>query len=180
MGPQHLTGRAVTAYIAVGSNIEPHKNVPAALGMLQQTVKVSAVSTFYRTPAIGRIGQPEFVNGVWRIETNLPVRTLKYTVLRGIESALGRVRSDDRYADRTIDLDVILYGETVLDENGIVLPDPDILCRPFLAVPLLELEPGIALPGTGLRLADHPVALEGGSMEPLRDLTGQLRRMLKK
>ena len=75
----------VDAFIAVGSNIEPARNVPAALDLLLQEVRVKAVSTMYRAAPVDRPGQPPFVNGVWRIETDRTARDLKYAVLREID-----------------------------------------------------------------------------------------------
>jgi len=166
------------AFVAVGSNIEPLTNIPAALRFLMGQVEVTGTSTFYRTQPLGRANQPVFVNGVWRISTTLEPHALKYIVLRQLEEALGRVRTEDRYADRTIDLDLVLYGDVVSDEPGLVLPDPDILQRPFLAVALVELEPELAVGGTHLRLADMPVSRMRDGMEPLHELTEALRRMV--
>ena len=168
----------VTAYIAVGSNMEPEKNLPAALARLIQRVRVVAVSTMYRTPALDRPHQPDFVNGVWSVETRHTPRDLKYTVLRPIEEALGRVRTADAYADRPIDLDIALYGAQVIEEQGLIIPDPDILRRPFLAVPLLELVPDLVLPGSGVRLSEQPVAHHRAGLTPLPELTETLRRMI--
>jgi 2-amino-4-hydroxy-6-hydroxymethyldihydropteridine diphosphokinase len=173
-------GRSVEAFIAVGSNIEPMRNVPAALELLLEAVRVTTVSTMYRTAPLGRPEQPPFVNGVWRIETTLGARELKFTVLRGIEARLGRVRTDDAYAARPIDLDIAVFGEAVIDEPDLVVPDPDIRQRPFLAVPLLELAPGLRLPGTGTLLADEPVCREPRGLVPLPELTEQLRRRIQR
>lgn len=174
-----MAASTVTAYIAVGANIRPEENVQRALSELRRSVRVTATSTFYRTPAIGRPYQAPFVNGVWRIETHLPPWDLKYTVLREVEARLGRVRSDDPYADRPIVLDVVLYGNAVLRQEGLVIPDPDITRRPLLAVPLLELAPDLVLPGSGMRLADCAIARQTEGMEPLVELTERLRRMLR-
>jgi 2-amino-4-hydroxy-6-hydroxymethyldihydropteridine diphosphokinase len=169
-------GRSVEAFIAVGSNIEPLRNVPAALDMLLEDVRVTGVSTMYRTAPLGRPEQPAFVNGVWRVETALDARKLKFTVLRGIEARLGRVRTEDAFAARPIDLDIALFGGAVIDEPDLVVPDPDVRERAFLAVPLVELAPELRLPGSGVRLADEPVCRDVGGLEPLPELTDQLRK----
>lgn len=168
----------VTAYVAVGSNIEPATNIPAALERLSRRVSVTGVSTLYRSEALDRPAQAAFVNGVWRIETSMDAKLLKFSVLRQIEAELGRVRTDDPYADRTIDLDIAVYGNAVINEPGLVVPDPDIVKRPFLAVPLLELAPDLCLPGSGLRLASVPAAVTAETLEPLPELTDVLRRKL--
>jgi 2-amino-4-hydroxy-6-hydroxymethyldihydropteridine diphosphokinase len=171
---------AVSAYVAVGSNIDPERNVGLALTALAQQVKVTGVSTFYRTAPLGDRAQPRFVNGVWRIETAIAPRRLKDDVLRGIEAAVGRVRSADPDAPREIDLDLVLYGELVIDEPGLTLPDPEILERPFVALPLLELEPGLVLPGGGAALAAAAVVNRTTELEPLPALTARLEERVNR
>ena len=165
----------VEAFIAVGSNIDPERNIAAALDLLMEQVAVTGVSTFYRTAPLGRPEQPPFLNGVWRVETSMGPRDLKFGVLRCIEAALGRVRTQDRYAPRTIDLDVAAYGTEEIDEPDLIVPDPDIKSRPFLAVPLAELAPGMALPGMGERVAELPAASKTEGLEPMPALTERLR-----
>jgi len=144
---------AVAAYVGAGSNIEPRENIPAALERLLRRVEVTGVSTFYRTRPLappgdeGPVDQDDFVNGVFRVRVACGARELKFGVLRAIEHELGRRRSDDRYAPRTIDLDVLLYGDEVIDEPDLKVPSDDIE-RPFLAVGLLELAPEMVLPHT--------------------------------
>jgi len=174
------TGGVVEAFIAVGSNIEPLRNIPAALEMLAEEVSVTGVSTMYRTEPLGRPEQPPFVNGVWRVETTLGARELKFTVLRGIEKRLGRVRTQDTYAARPIDLDIATFGEVVIEESDLVVPDPDIMDRAFLAVPLVELAPGLRLPGMEGKLTDAPVCRDVSGLEPLPELTGQLRQRIER
>ena len=145
---------AVVAYIAVGSNIRPETNIPAALGKLMRSVRVTATSTFYRTAALRRPGDPDFRNGGWRVETDLGARALKFTVLRRIEEELGRARCADRYAPRTMDLDLLEYGGMAIDQPDLRVPDPDIRSRPFLAAALLELCPELVLADSGERLAE--------------------------
>src|SRR6516162_3229307 len=135
------------AFIGVGSNIGPEHNIRDALRRLAQSSHLASISTFYRTPAIGRPEAPDFYNGVVAIETDLPPVILKRTTLRGIETALSRHWSADKYAARTIDLDLLLYGDSVLSNDELTLPDPDILARAFIAVPLHEIAPDLILPG---------------------------------
>ena len=162
---------AARVFIGVGSNIAPEANIPLALERLAKSLSLRAVSTFYRTAPVGPAGQPPFVNGVVEALSELPPRKLKFHVLRPIEASLGRRRSGaDKYAPRTIDLDLLLYGDAVLSQRGLTLPDPDIRERPFLAAGLLELEPGLVLPdGTPLRPAP------GAAMEPLADFSRLLK-----
>lgn len=145
--------QVVDAYVAVGSNIAPAENIPRALDMLVQWTTVAGVSTFYRTAPIARPEQDEYRNGVFHLRASHPPRDLKFDVLRKIETALGRIRTDDAYAPRTIDLDLVIYGDCVVDSEELTLPDPDILTRPFVAVPLLEMAPALRLPDSGEPLA---------------------------
>lgn len=168
--------RAPRVFVAVGSNIEPAVHVCRALRLLIRRVRVDGVSTFYRTAALGRAGQADFVNGVWALRTELAPRQLKEEILRDIERRLGRRRSADKHADRPIDLDLVLYGALVSPELG--LPDPEIRTRNFVALPLLELEPEQVLPDTGERLISAAASMTHASMTPLPALTRKQKRMV--
>jgi len=141
-------------YIAIGSNIAPEKNIPAALEALAEYCAVKKVSRFYRSRPIDRPEQDDFLNGACLIETDAFPKELKFSILRPIEQALGRVRTDDAYAARTIDLDIVLYGDTIIDEDGLNVPDPEIVQRPFLFMPLLDLDERMIIPGTGKMLRE--------------------------
>jgi len=145
---------AERVYVAVGANVAPERNILDGLGQLARRIPILAVSSFYRTPAIGRPDQEDYLNGVVALETDLEPLALK-EVLRDVERAMGRVRTDDTYAPRTLDLDILLYGSRVLNEVGLVIPDPDIAARPFLAAGLIELNPSLTLPGDNRRLAER-------------------------
>jgi dihydroneopterin aldolase/2-amino-4-hydroxy-6-hydroxymethyldihydropteridine diphosphokinase len=162
-------------YIGVGSNIEAEKNVRAALRLLGRRVKLLAVSTFYRTEPLGATGSPRFVNGVVGVETDIGPRELKFGVLRKIEEQLGRKRGADKYAPRTIDLDILVYDADEIAEPDLTIPDPDIESRAFIALPLAELAPDMALPGSGRRLAEVAQSLPVAGVTPLYDLTELLR-----
>lgn len=174
--------RLSVAFVAVGSNVKPRQNIVAALTLLQEKVRVRASSTFYRTQPLGGRRQPDFINGVWRIETALGPAQVKNDVLKSIESGLGRVHTDDRFGPRTIDLDLVLYNRLVTNDDGLTLPHPDVQ-RPFVFVPILELldsavgeiEPDLLAAMRSLLPANGPQTVPG---EPLRDLTGELRRLL--
>ena len=164
------------AFIAVGSNIEPEQNIRQALRLLAQSAHLAAVSTFYREPALGRPEQSPFYNGVVAAETPLPPAELKWSVLRRIEADLGRHRGADRYAARTIDLDLLIYEDCVTTTRDLVLPDPLIAERAFLAVPLAELAPELILPGSVLTIAEVVKRLANTDMQPLPEFTRGLRR----
>lgn len=167
------------AFIGIGSNIEPAKNVIVAIRNLAQQTRVTGISTVYCTDPLDRPDQPQYFNCVVEIETEAPPAQVKHGLLRPIENKLGRERSDDKYAPRTIDLDLILYGDLAIDEEDIKLPDPDILKRPFLAIPLFELAPDLVLAGYNLRIDEIAARFQQEGMRPLKDYTRLLRRKMK-
>lgn len=163
------------AYIGVGANISPEANIEAALTLLAVAVRPIALSTFYRTQAEGRPEQPDYLNGVVAIETDLPPRVLKDRVLGDIELTLGRQRSEDKYAARRIDLDLLLYGSLLMDTPELRLPAADIEQRAFVAVPLAEIAPDLKVPGTGLRVRDIAARFADVRMRPHLPFTNALR-----
>ena len=165
-------------YISIGSNIEPESNIARALLLLAASQHLTAVSTMYRSAALNRPNHPEFINGACRIETNAAPRALKFDCLRPIESELGRIRSADKFAPRTIDLDIALYADFQICDDDLMVPDPDIRTRPFLALPLLELAPGLVLPDTGQPLAEVVRAMNRDAIVADPDLTQYLRERL--
>lgn len=170
------------AFISVGTNIEPLQHVRAALAALQRRARVVSSSTFYRTEPIGRPDQPWFINGVWRIETDVAASCVKARLLEPIEMQLGRRRTCDRFAARTIDLDLVLYNDLAVNESALTLPHPD-LRRPFVYVPVVELldemssrgDEGLAGRMRTLLPERAPAEAPG---ETLEAFTQQLREML--
>ena len=166
-------------FIGVGSNIHPEENVPKAVRLLGRETRIKAISTFYLTEPVGGTGQPLFYNGVVEIETEIPPVKLKHSVLRRIENELGRKRVADKYAARTIDLDMLIYDDLVATTKDLVIPDPQISSRAFLAIPLNELAPDLVLPGSGRPIREVAQALAGHTMQPLSEFTKRLRREIE-
>lgn len=162
-------------FVAAGSNLHPRANMRAALCALAKHTPLVAISTVYRTKPEGRPDQPDFYNCVVEIRTETKPSVLKFQVLRQIEADLGRQRSSDKYAARTIDLDLILYGDLVMETSDLVLPDPDIVLRSFLAIALSELAPDLRLPGTNRRLREIAADFPFDKLHPLRAYTRRLR-----
>ena len=165
-------------YLGAGSNMDPRRNIPAALVRLSEYVTIRAASTFYESEALQRPDQPNFLNGVIRATTCLDPRTLKFDVIRRIEAALGRVRTEDAYAARPIDLDILLYDALIIDKVGLRIPDPDIRTRVFWTVPLLELDPGLILPDTGEPIAALECLTEAVRLKPAEAFTQALKERL--
>jgi 2-amino-4-hydroxy-6-hydroxymethyldihydropteridine diphosphokinase len=162
-------------FIGVGSNISPEASIKAAIRLLARRVRVVDLSTFYRTPAEGRPEQPDYINGVVAIETDLPPEALKNEVLRPIERRLGRRRTDDKFASRPIDLDILLYGSRQMQTADLRLPAEDIEKRGFVAVPLAEVAPDLTIPGKEMCVREIAARFSRCQMTPLT-LTNDLRR----
>jgi 2-amino-4-hydroxy-6-hydroxymethyldihydropteridine diphosphokinase len=141
------------AYIGLGSNVGDRlANLRAAREALEaRGVQVTASSSVYETePVEGARGQRDFLNACLRAETELPVERL-LEICKAIESELGRPRRHHVHAPRPIDLDLLLLGDERRSDERVTLPHPDILERRFVLIPLLELDPELALPdGRGL------------------------------
>lgn len=157
---------SVKVFIGVGSNISPENNIKKAFDLLGKYVAITGVSTFYRTRPLLDRRQNSYLNGVWRIQTDLSYRELKFSILSSIECELHRNGTQDKYASRTIDLDVLLYGDLVIRETNCTVPDPDIYTRPFIAYPLFELEPFLIVPDTNTSIAQVIDTLSEESLIP--------------
>lgn len=139
------------AYIGLGSNLEgPRQQLRQALDSLAKTPhsKMLAVSSFYRTrPIGGPPGQPDYINGVCALQTRLePLDLLAW--LQRIELNQGRLR-DERWGARTLDLDILLFGELELDHPRLQLPHPRMAEREFVLRPLAEIAGALEVPGKG-------------------------------
>lgn len=143
-------------YVGLGANLGKREaTIRRAVELLAATpgIEVVAVSALRETDPVGYADQPRFLNGAAALETELAPRALLDRLLE-VERELGRVRGErPRFGPRTIDLDLLLHGDEVLDEPGLVLPHPRLAERRFVLEPLHELEPGLTLPD-GRRVAD--------------------------
>lgn len=136
------------AFIELGSNIEPEAYLPRAVASLEAVGRILSISNAYQNPAISKTPQPDYINAAVMIETSLYPLELRER-LRSIEEKLDRVRTEDKYAPRTIDLDIVLYGEAIIDQPLLKIPDEHIYTRPHLALTLAECAPEYAHPLTG-------------------------------
>jgi len=155
------------AYLGLGSNLGDRLLLLARAVRLLSTlrVKVGAISSVYETAPQGMVDQPSFLNLAVQIETDLrPRELLRHT--KDIEAELGRVR-DLRWGPRTVDIDILLYGDLVVVEDGLQIPHPRLAERAFVLVPLLELNRTLTLPPSAtdslgerlVSLADQGVGL---------------------
>jgi 2-amino-4-hydroxy-6-hydroxymethyldihydropteridine diphosphokinase len=142
----------VRSFVGLGSNLDnPREQIRRALDLLRAEagVELVAVSSLRETDPVGYERQPRFLNGAAELRTELSARDLLGRLL-AIERRLGRVRGKGaRFGPRTIDLDLLLYGDEVLHEPGLVVPHPRLHERRFALEPLAELDPALEVPGRG-------------------------------
>jgi 2-amino-4-hydroxy-6-hydroxymethyldihydropteridine diphosphokinase len=139
------------AYVGLGANLGPREaTLLRAVDLLaaETGIEVVELSSFRETEPVGVTDQPTFVNGAVALDTTLRPRELLDTLLR-VERELGRVRDGERWGPRTIDLDLLVYGDEVVDEPGLRVPHPRVHERRFALEPLAELEPELEIPGRG-------------------------------
>jgi len=139
------------AYVGLGANLgDREQTLSAAVDALagEAGIEVVAVSTLRDTEPVGVGEQPRFLNGAVELETTLSARELLDRLL-AVEQSFGRVRISGGHGPRTLDLDLLLYGDEVLEEPGLTIPHPRLHERRFVLEPLAELAPGLLVPGHG-------------------------------
>jgi 2-amino-4-hydroxy-6-hydroxymethyldihydropteridine diphosphokinase len=139
-----------TAFVGIGSNLgDRETNLRQAIELLsaEDGIDVVALSEIRETDPVGPVEQGPFLNGAAKLETSLTPRELLERLL-SVESRLGRVR-DERWGPRTIDLDLLLYGDLSIEEPGLTVPHPRLHERRFALEPLADLDPGLEIPGKG-------------------------------
>ncbi|ALB53837.1 2-amino-4-hydroxy-6-hydroxymethyldihydropteridine diphosphokinase [Cronobacter universalis] len=143
------------AFIALGSNLaEPLTQVNNALAALARIPhsRIVATSSFYRTPPLGPQDQPDYLNAAVALETTLSAEALLDNTQR-IELEQGRVRKAERWGPRTLDLDIMLFGDATINTGRLTVPHYDMKNRAFMLLPLSEIAPALRFPD-GERLAD--------------------------
>jgi 2-amino-4-hydroxy-6-hydroxymethyldihydropteridine diphosphokinase len=152
-------------FVAAGSNIEPEKNLALATREMQRSFPDIRLSPWYRNKAVGFDGA-DFINYVAGFTTELPVHDVVER-LRAIEELCGRPRGAPKYEPRSMDLDILLYGDLVCEEPGLKLPRPDLVRRPFMLGPMADVAPEVVHPTLhvtmgelwrGFDQAAHPMA----------------------
>ena len=148
--------------LLLGSNINPEENILRALELLGQQAKLTGQSRIWETEAVGSNG-PNFLNIAIRIQTPLNSQEIKFGLIDNIESELKRVRTTDKYAPRTMDIDIILFNGQVVDEN--------LWNKAFIAIPVAEMEPNLPHPSNGKSLKNIAVELKNSAFAELFDLS---------
>ncbi|MBX9903320.1 MAG: 2-amino-4-hydroxy-6-hydroxymethyldihydropteridine diphosphokinase [Burkholderiales bacterium] len=165
-----MAAQTHTACVALGANIgEPLRQIEAAFTALAALpgTRVLARSSLYRSAPVGYADQPDFINAVAMIETALAPHALLDALL-AIERAHGRVREFPN-APRTLDLDIVLYGDVVLQEPGLTIPHARMLERAFVMLPLAEIAPDAVVPGQG-RVSDLARRVDAASVAQLQKI----------
>ena len=139
-------------YLGAGSNVAPERNLARAVAELSRQFPGARISPWYRNRAVGFEGA-DFINLVAGFDTALPVHAV-LAKLQAIEALCGRPRAAPRWAPRSMDLDVLLYGDLVCDEPGLKLPRPDLLRRAYMLGPLAELAPEVVHPTAHLSIGE--------------------------
>ncbi|NOZ53278.1 MAG: 2-amino-4-hydroxy-6-hydroxymethyldihydropteridine diphosphokinase [Gammaproteobacteria bacterium] len=161
----------ITAYIGLGSNLgRPVDQLRAASIQIETVPGIERLlmSNLYKSAPMGSKIQPCYINAVAEIVTSLSPLDLLAELMR-IETALGRVRSSERWSSRTIDLDVLLYGEKIINSKTLVIPHPGLYERAFVLYPLHEIAPHLVIPGHG-PLSQLLTVCDKGDLELLTDV----------
>jgi 2-amino-4-hydroxy-6-hydroxymethyldihydropteridine diphosphokinase len=150
----------VEVYLSLGSNLGDRRaNLKEALRLLGESLEVASVSLVYDTEPVGVGEQPRFLNLMCCINTDIgPMQLL--SLIKGIESSMGRDLSL-RNAPRVIDIDIILYGDTIMKSPELIIPHPRMRERAFVLVPFAEIAPEVVHPITGERIDDLATRVEG-------------------
>ncbi len=138
-------------YVAAGSNVEPEKNLRLALKLLEQTFAPLKISTVYKNKAVGFEGE-DFINLVVGFTTDLPMEGV-LEALHAVETACDRPRNAPKWAPRSMDLDVLMYGDRIEKTASYTLPRPDLLRRPYMLGPMAEIAPDVRHPLEGKTFA---------------------------
>lgn len=157
------------AYIGLGSNQGDSRAIlQSALTFLNQhtAIQVTDISSFYQSKPVGPVGQPDYINAVACLSTSLNAQEL-LAVLLETERLHGRVRDPNlRWGPRTLDLDLLLFGDAVIQEANLIVPHPELSKRSFVVYPLYELNPSLILP-CGQALREYTFVLASSDLTKL-------------
>lgn len=156
---EKIKALANQSLIGLGSNLDPLLNIQEALQLLSEYVIILKRSSIYQSPAVGSNG-PDYLNSAVLIKTDLSLDSLRENVLSPIENKLGRIRSEDKYMDRTIDLDVLIFNQTVTDQ--------ELWTRAHVAIPAADVLPEFTNPDTGEKISQAAKRLLPGIHIQLR------------
>lgn len=142
----------IKCYIGIGSNLNnPIQQIEQAIQALSglEKCQLARTSSLYQSSAMGPQNQPNYVNAVARLDTELEARALLWQ-LQQLEQNQGRVRGSERWTARTLDLDILLYGDQIINNRDLIIPHPGLSQRNFVLYPLQEIAPELRIPQLGL------------------------------
>ncbi len=146
------------AILLLGSNIDPVENIKKALDLLYCSLTIIKTSHIWQTEAFGKNG-PDFLNTAVEVKTFLNSAQLKMKIISPVEIGLGRIRTSDKYAPRTIDIDIIIFNKKVLDKN--------LWDKAFIALPVAEIIPDLINDSTGKTLIETAIQLKSSAKAEL-------------
>lgn len=161
-----------TVYIGLGSNLsDPERQVIQGCAEIAALDHVHLIKTssLYQSPPLGPADQPDYINAVAKIATSLTPEEL-LAELQAIETKHGRVRTSERWSARTLDLDILVYGEKVIKSESLVIPHLGLYERAFVLYPLLEIAPELLIPGYG-SISELALNCERGSLKVVANIS---------
>ena len=171
---------SVSVLLSMGSNLDPETNLVRAVELLSSRTDLVDVSSVFRTEPVGAPNSPDFLNAAVKIRFVGSPQALKFDVLRPIEDELGRLRSDDRNAPRTIDIDISLFGRLVMYDQDcdLVIPAPEVMTQAHVVLPLADLAPDMIHPvcdETLIEIASRFANVDGVEKLTRPDLSAKVR-----
>jgi len=177
-GPELALNRA---FLSLGSNIEPRKHLVATVNALRPFGQLIGVSSVWESPPADGTDQPNYLNAAVLLATSLSADRICHETIPHVERLLDRVRDPaNKFAPRTIDIDLVLFNSEILVVDHRKIPDPSIQNHAFVAVPLAELEPGYCHPESSEPLSEIAARLNasGCQLTLCRDITDRLVQII--
>ncbi len=143
-----------TVFLGIGGNIDPEANIPVGIDIIRSRFQLVRLSPFYKSEAWGvKDEQPDYINLAAEVRTDRDIFGVRAEAC-WIEKMVGRKRTDDKFAPRTLDIDLLLYDEVTGKHDGGNLPHPQLLTQQFVYLPMLDIAPELIVPGVGKKLKD--------------------------
>jgi len=160
--------RSEQVYLSLGTNLgNREENLDAVKKELIRKVTILNCSPIYQTEPWGYLDQPDFLNQVLAVETELsPVELLEF--IKQVEVKIGR-KPNIRYGPRIVDIDILFYGDRIIQDQNLIIPHPNLRERAFVLVPLADLDPGLIYPGTDLSISDLLQVVDPASVDLYQD-----------